>query len=648
MKRHFRAAVALTLIGGAGLTLLAAEAEFHHRVQAALSRVAGLSIERISTNPLTGEVALGGVSLASDGVSVTIGKAAFRSNAMPWAAFVPAALAAGSLAQADDVAIKVGPMTFRLPHIEAAATPLSDTDLALMIEPGSGVGLAERLAKLSAASIIIPRLMVDIDAPDAIERGILHDIAMIDVEKGKIGALSIAGGSLSMSERDLVGPVEGKIGTLIAHELDLGFALRLLTQARQDPNEQLKTLLESANFDGLTLTGGEAFGLGIGRISLSRVTARPPLQPLSELQEMLSSGAVTSEVARNISDLYDCLTINSADVGNALFRLGNPRMHIGFSHFGLAGLGNGKLQEIALQGLDVDAPTDSRGPLRFKLGGFALRGLNFKQAVDAVAERIPSSEMPDPRDVAPTIDQILLTGLAADIPALGEGNAAGGTRDKFQVSRIEFTGADYLRDVPSAIAAAIDHVTFDVEPGDSGIGLLDALGYPRVDASAKLAARWVPATQEYRLDDLSLVSAGMGSVSFKASFGNVSKDLLSGDLAVAQAALFAIVAKEADLRIENAGLFEKALMLAAKTSNRTPDQKRGELIRLVASQVPEALHDSPSANAVVDAVVKFISQPKSLHINAKSDAGIGAADVTSAKDPAALLSKLELTVSANE
>jgi hypothetical protein len=324
-------------------------------------------------------------------------------------------------------------------------------------------------------------------------------------------------------------------------------------------------------------------------------------------------------------------------------------VRIGFSHFGFAGLGDGKLQEVSLQGLDVDAPTDYRGPaVKLKIGGFALRGLNFKQAVDARAKGAMSGEMPDPRDLAPTVDQILLTGLAADIPAIGEGNAAGRTRDKFQVARIEFTGSDYMRDMPSAATAAIDHVTFDVEPGEREIGFINDLGYSKVDASAQLAARWVPATQEYRVDDVSVVSAGMGSVSFKASFGNVSKDLFNGDLPVAQAALFAIVAKEMDLRIENTGLFEKALMLAARTSNRTPDQKRGELIRLVAGQVPDALRESPLANAVVDAVVKFISQPKSLHINAKSDSGVGAADVMGAKDPAALLSKVELTVSANE
>jgi hypothetical protein len=640
-------AVALTLLAGAGLSLLTAQAEFRHRVKAALGRVAGLSVERISTDPLTGAVALGGLRFTTAGMRVEIGTAALRSAASPWSAFVPAAFAAGSFAQADDVTIKAGPMTFRLPHIEAAATPLSDTDLALLVEPGSRVGLAERLAKLTAASIVIPRLMIDIDAPDAVERGVLSNIAMVDVERGKIGALSIAGGSLSMSGRDIAAPVQGTIGTLIAHEFDLGLGLRLLTKARRDPAEPTKTLLESAKFDGLTLTAGEAFGLGIGRTSLGRVAARPPLQPLGEMLSALNFGAGVEP--RNLKDLYDCFTMNSADVGDVLFRLGDPRVRIGFSHIGLAGLGDGSLQEIALQGLDVDAPTDQRGSVvKLKLGGFALRGLKFKQAVDAMANSIGSSQTLDPRDVAPTIDQILLTGLAADMPAFGEGNAVGGTRDKFQVSRIEFIGSDYLRDMPGAVSAAIDHVTFDVEPGDGRIGLLYALGYPRVDASAKIAARFVPAAQEYRLEDVSLASAGMGSISFKASFGNVSNDLFSGDLPVAQAALFAIVAKEADLRIENAGLFEKALMLAARTSHRTPDQKRGELIRLVVSQVPDALRDSALANAVVDAVVKFISQPTSLHINAKSDAGIGAADFISAKDPAALLGKVTLTVSANE
>src|SRR5260370_3163844 len=98
-----------------------------------------------------------------------------------------------------------------------------------------------------------------------------------------------------------------------------------------------------------------------------------------------------------------------------------------FGHIGLMGLANGKLHGLSLQGLDVEPP-DARGPAVLKLGGFALRELNFRSPADALAKRFGSDDAIDPRDIVPTLEQLVLTAITANLPAPVTGNAANRAR----------------------------------------------------------------------------------------------------------------------------------------------------------------------------------------------------------------------------
>ncbi|MBV9633953.1 MAG: hypothetical protein JOZ40_04935, partial [Methylobacteriaceae bacterium] len=227
----------------------------------------------------------------------------------------------------------------------------------------------------------------------------------------------------------------------------------------------------------------------------------------------------------------------------------------------------------------------------------------------------------------------------------GHGNAANGTRNKFSLGKMELDWSN-----PWMLTAAIDHLVADVPANStsSEIKSLIEMGYPKLDLSAKMDLAWNEAAKELRLKELSLTGADMGTVSIGGLLGNVTKDAFVGEPAAMRRADLAILAKQAEVRIENTGLFEKVMAFAAKTTQKSTDEVRQYFAASVSRTIAERLGNGSGAQSIAGAVGKFIAQPKSLRISATAAQGLGAADIKLLDDPKALLDRLDIAASADE
>jgi hypothetical protein len=255
----------------------------------------------------------------------------------------------------------------------------------------------------------------------------------------------------------------------------------------------------------------------------------------------------------------------------------------------------------------------------------------------------------NPRTLIPTIDQILFSNIDADVPdPRHQGNAAGGARDVFKIGKIEFDGSNYLLGLPTSITAIVDDVIADLPTNDPNLKQFAALGYPKVDISSKFDMAWNEAANEIALKEFSIKGADMGSIVFGGIIGNVTKDVFVGDPAVMQAAALAAVVKGVKLRVEDFGLFDKALAFAAQQAGKSPEELRHDYIAAAAVGIPQLMGDVPAAKTIANAVAKFIAQPKSLEIAAQAPDGLGAADLPLLNNPPELFRRLTITAKANE
>jgi hypothetical protein len=651
------AAGLLAGVSAAAVFQVLANAEATRRVEAALARVPGLHVKSVAVDAWTGRVALAGLSAESKGLHLTASRAIVNASSHSLGAFISPAAAADDTATVDDVEIDLGVAKIHVPHIEATGTSLSSDDLKALVDPNDPTSATDRLAKLTATSIAASDLSIDVAAGQITEKIAYKDIKLDQVNEGKIGNLAIGGATLSVSSPAMPAPLEGTIGTFSATNVDLGLYARIVTQARTDANEPLATLYDSATIDGVKLKVGDGVDISVGKMSAGGIKARPFLQSVLDFQKLMPTKPdekptpeQTKAILSFVSDIYSSIAIGSTEVDDIAVSVDKDgkKGSFGVSKIALNDMSDGHFGEIALDGFNIQAPD-----VHVKLGTFAIRGFNFKSALVGLQQISPDDPNPvknlNPRTLIPTVDQVVVADVDADVPdGRNQGNSPDGSRDAFKIGKIEYDGASYLLGIPTVASFIVEHVVADLPANDPQMKQFIALGYPSVDISSKLALAWNEASGELALKELSLTGANMATFKLTGVFGNVTKDLFTGDLAVAQAALFAAVIKAADVRLDNQGLIDKAFTLLAQTSGKSLEQFKAENVAAASVGIPQILGDSPASKAIANAIAKFIAEPKSIEISAESSEGLGAGDLQLLSNPAALVAKLNIKATANE
>jgi len=221
-----------------------------------------------------------------------------------------------------------------------------------------------------------------------------------------------------------------------------------------------------------------------------------------------------------VSDIYNSIAIGTTEIHDIAVKIDKDgkKAAFGFTRLALNDMANARFGEIALDGFNVEAPD-----AHVKLGTFAIRGFNFKSTLDAF--QLMSLDDPNPvknlnpRVLIPTVDQIVVAGVDADVPdEHHQGNSSDGSRDVFKIGKVEFNGSNYLLGIPTAFSFLVDHVVADLPANDPNVKQFIALGYQSLDLSSKFEMAWNEAGSELALKELSMTGTGMAAVKLTGVF----------------------------------------------------------------------------------------------------------------------------------
>ena len=572
----------------------------------------------------------------------------------------PAYALAGN-ASAEDISIETDAATYTIKRIDATGTTLTSGELEALFDDESKATIAERLAKLTAAGISMAEVIVEVEIGDAKQTITYKDVKFANVAKGVAGAASIGSAAFAVSGGK-EGEVTGTISNIAARNIDLAAILHAHLEARADDKEPLKVQYESISIDGLVLKAPKGVAFSVGKMSGKDIAGRALAVPFSQIAAKiaeLSSAkpAPTQEQQRELASIYADLARSSSF---ALFEMRDMKVAAdvdgkagGFAlgRMAVAGFGGGKLGEIAYEGLSFDVPD-----AKFSFGGLSMRGFDFRPLLvmaDSFAKEGDSGMVAvDPRAFVPTLDHVGLTNLDLDAAAQEgqKGNADNGTRNKFKLAGISLDMSGHLGGIPTSATMSLDHLAVDLSGMANDPDMKDfvAMGYSKVDLSAKADLDWNEATSELALKSLSVQNAGMGALTVSATLGNVTKDLFASDPSAMMAAALGALVKKVELGIVNDGLLDKALASAAAKEGKKPEDMRQTMIAGVSLGIPQILGDSPASRTIANAVAKFLAAPKNLKITAVSAQGLGAGDLGLLNDPPALLGKLDVKASVNQ
>jgi hypothetical protein len=273
--------------------------------------------------------------------------------------------------------------------------------------------------------------------------------------------------------------------------------------------------------------------------------------------------------------------------------------------FRATGVKNGKLDRLALGGLDGHADVQGGAAATVKVGAMVIEKGDFAPALGALAEHRPPRRMEAARvSVADTE----VTAPDKDTPA----NAPGGNLFRIRLASME--GSTMHEGSVEKSVAVLKGFAIEPPKASAAGRSLTLYGYDRVVMDASFSGRFDAQSRTYVLDDLTLAMAGIGSIKFEAAFGGIDSDAFAGDAESTMKALADGELSHAAVRITDAGYFDKAIAVTAAQERKTPQQIRMQWIGAVEAMAMDP-SGGPAMKKLNAAVAAFISDPKSLMIS---------------------------------
>lgn len=556
----------------------------------------------------------------------------------------------------DNVAVDLGFAAYKMPKIEFSGANLPRAELAALFDKNATEPLAARLSRVSAKQIAVPELVVEQQVGGERQVTRYRDIVLAEVANGRAASVASAGSSFEIKDRD-AGTVSGSMGRLTINDLDTAEAARIYAERAGSAAGPMKRIYGAFAIENLAFTADKGARVRIGRIAGKDFSARPTKDSWIETMKILgaaekadkASPAEQQRVMGAFADLFEAMQVGSMEAAGIEIGDADPKEGSGrIARIAYTGATAAQPSDLRVEGMEISAKDGSA-----KIGLIAFTGFSFGSTF-AELRALGDKPMKD-LDVAalrrliPTIGTIRLSGLDFDVPNEASKEAKP-ENIRFSVKDIEVTADKPLNGIPTNIRVGVQsfHMPLPADTKEDGLKDLVAMGYRAIDLSWLTAASWNEPGNELLLREISASGAGMGSVSLRGTVGGVGKDVFNTDSAVALVALLGATVKNAQLTIENSGLFEKLVEQEAKKQNKSAADLRRDFGVAAAVAIPAMLGNSGQAKAIGQAVAKFVARPGKLSIAArtKDPAGLGVADLASIGEPGAILDKLEVTATA--
>jgi hypothetical protein len=529
----------------------------------------------------------------------------------------------------DNLVFTLGATTIAIPHLELKGASLSAVDLARLFT-GDDKAVTDRLARLSAKSLVAPSLTTERKTADGIERAVYRDLRAAGVSAGRIATLEAGAVEQTLDKAD--GASQRYLwGASAAKGVDLRQFAHLALASDVGPQEAPKPLIEEERIERLAIEDKAGrLTVRTGPMTLSNVKGRalatPPAKLLERLQKLdpdkpegdpaLLKDLIEAFAAFDVGALEarDILATGKGEPAEKPYTIKAGR--IAAHRIAEAAIGDFALENFSLQSSD--------GGL-LSLERFDLRDARLASLLDGPI---------------PQLSRIELKGLQADLPDARIGETS---RMKFSLADLDARFGPFREIAPTMLSAHMDRLAIDLAARGEAPSTAQflALGYRDLDLSAAVAGEWREKTQEAVFAPLRVEGKDMGAATLKVTFGNVSGAVFSSMAIVSKAAALAASVKSVEFDLEGGGLVDRLLTLEAKAQKGSVEKARAEYAKGAGLAVASALGGGEKARKIAEALSAYIMKPKRLQVRLASASGINALDAISRK-PEDILESVEV------
>jgi hypothetical protein len=299
---------------------------------------------------------------------------------------------------------------------------------------------------------------------------------------------------------------------------------------------------------------------------------------------------------------------------------------------------SGKVAKVAIASIEGDSKDEKGGNVAIKSGTLRFDNADLAEVLKAAGGSREQGLMARVGHIS---------WEAIDITAPDE-DSGSGKNLHVAVGSFDLT-SDYDGDVVKHGATTVKGLIIEPSAGSDLANQLATLGYSRLELGAAIGARYEATAKTLALDNLTIEGVAMGSIGVKANFGDVDPLLFTGQQASRLQALTGASIASLEIKIVNAGLFEKALAFYAKQEDTTIDAVKQQFATATTQMAPLLLGGSPDSLKVASEVQKFINEPNSLMISVKAKGEpLKATDFMGVGDPSEIVGKLDISAAANQ
>ncbi|WP_187275301.1 hypothetical protein, partial [Methylobacterium sp. WL120] len=306
---------------------------------------------------------------------------------------------------------------------------------------------------------------------------------------------------------------------------------------------------------------------------------------------------------------------------------------------------------VRLDGFETAGPD-----LTARVASVAVEDVSLRSLIDGMAAAAATGSRVGPaeaRRFVPQVGAIRLGRIEVAKSGSKDGSKDGTTGGEgagaaaFALDGLELVTSDLVEGVPTRLRFAMRDLSVPAAfvSGQDSSGQLAALGYTAVATSVRADLAWSEASRQLAVHEIAIEGGGMGTAKLRAVVGNVSRDLFGRDPEAATRAVLGATAQSLDLDIQDRGLLDRVLAMQARQRGVAAEDVRIEYAAYARLGIPQMLGSMPGATELGQAVARFIMRPGQLRLGVKplQPAGLSAAEVAAAEDPATLLGRIAVT-----
>ncbi|SFJ47483.1 hypothetical protein [Bradyrhizobium sp. Gha] len=456
-----------------------------------------------------------------------------------------------------------------------------------------------QFAAVSASSIVVPTVMVNIDAgPSTAGSGdfVYSGLSVGNVNRGKIEMTKTdrVAYSLDVSQPGKPEKMTAELSGLEANDFD-ATAITAALDPQGSGDDGFHRIYRRISVKSYTVMMAAGVRVLIGGFSFDDIAIQPSkfrpaeIMTLMPADRSVPTAAQSREMIAKVADIFEGFRIGKAEVGQQTVE--TPQ-------------GTGKLNavrydqdKIVLEGLDMPTPQG-----QFKMEHFALKSFSMPSLMRWAAGLVTPGRAPAP-------DQMLgVFGVLAGAEIKGVTAPFKNTRKLVTIDTLSLDWGQLVGAIPSKAHVVAKFVT-PTDPSDPKQLPLLAAGIDKLAIDFDLGAAWTEQSNSFALAPAMLDIAGIAKAQLGITLGNVPREVFSTDPAqlMGQAARIEAGALAFSLR-DNGGV-EAASTQYARGKNVSRDAARQALADSVRVHREEIASANPEAGAAVDAIASFIETP---------------------------------------